>query len=267
MPRVQRLTLKQVQMLTLEQINKMTDAERARALTTVQDVLAKRKKRASAAGVKLSGLQNYKPMSTRGLGKDELKQQLKFAIQASQNKTSSITGAREFQNEMWNRIKAYTKDQTLAPDEALLTAEKEIVIKHEKRPSPEVWRNMSKEEKAEFNYRNKVWRLPKDENPFNNKRFSKNFWKVYDDIKDSTQGFGTENSWTSRTLQRYIMRKFKAGKYSDADIVDLAGAISQKAYEVRQQINQETEKEMEPEYYGENPNPIEISGDTPIFDI
>jgi hypothetical protein len=262
MPRVQRLTLKQVQMLTPEQINKMTDSERARALTTVQDVLAKRQKRAAAAGVDLPGLQNYKPTSTRGLGKDELKQQLKFAIQASQNKTSSITGARAFQNETWNRIKGYTEDETL------LTAEQEVVIKHEKRPSPEVWRNMSKEEKAEFNYRNKVWRLPKNENPLTNKRFAKNYWKVYDIIKNNTQGFGTENSWSSDTLQAYIMRKMEAGKYSDADIVDLAGAISQRAYEVRQQVNQEIEKEMEPwGYYGNNTDLIEIDGDEDLFDL
>lgn len=117
MPRVQRLTLKQVQMLTPEQINKMTDSERARALTTVQDVLVKRQKRANAAGVDLPGLKNYTPVSTRGLDKDEMKAQLKFAIQASLNKTSSITGVKQFQKETWESIKSKIDPEDIDEEE------------------------------------------------------------------------------------------------------------------------------------------------------
>lgn len=117
MPRVQRLTLKQVQMLTPEQINKMTQSEVARALTTVQDVLVKRQKRASAAGVELPGLQNYTQTSTKGLNKGELTKQLKFAVQASQNKTSSITGVQQVQKETWQRIKPEVDIEDMDEDE------------------------------------------------------------------------------------------------------------------------------------------------------
>lgn len=261
MPRVQRLTLKQVQMLTPEQINKMTESEVARALTTVQDVIKKRQKRAAESGVELPGLENYKPKSTRELSRNQMVKQLRYAQQAVENKTASITGVKQSNKETWERIKQY------AQEDNLLSAEKEVIIQHQKRPSPEVWRTMTKEEKEAFNYQNKKWRLPKDENPLDNPRFRKNFWKVYDEIKNSSQGFGTENSWTSNILQGYIMRKFETEKYSDADIVNMGQAISDRMYKIQQQIEETEEKEMEPWGYNDNNDYIDVNGDEDLFDF
>jgi hypothetical protein len=227
MPRVQRLTLKQVQMLTPEQINKMTDSERARALTTVQDVLAKRQKRASQAGVKeLPGLKNYEFKSTRGMNKEELKQQLKFAVQASKNSTSTLSGFRKLQDDTYERIKSYMEPETETEED---------------------------EEDEE-------------ENPLLDKEFRDEFWKIYDKVKEKSQGFGTDKSWTSDTLQSYIMERKQEGK-SYLSVVRSGRKIAKEKYLQAQAEEKETEKEMEPEYHGENPHPIEIDGNTPIFDI
>lgn len=230
MPRVQRLTLKQVQMLTPEQINKMTKSEVARALTTVQDVLVKRQKRASASGVTLPGLQNYTPTSTRGLNKGELAKQLKFAVQASQNKTSSIKGVQQVQKETWNRIKKQLD-------------------------------TVSQEEPEDEEYEEEI------ENPFEDPEFAKNFWGIYDTIKDKMQGFGTNGSWGSPELQKFIYEKLRLG-VSKRKIIKDAVNIARERYEEQQRINQEIEKEMEPEgYYGNNTDLIEIDGDEELFDL
>lgn len=230
MPRVQRLTLKQVQMLTPEQINKMTQSEVARALTTVQDVLVKRQKRASAAGIELPGLQNYMPTSTRGLNKGELTKQLKFAVQASQNKTSSIKGVQQVQKETWNRIK------------------KEIDTIGTEEPDDEGY----DEEEIE--------------NPFEDPEFAKNFWGIYDTIKDKVQGFGTNGSIGSDELQRFIYAQLQRG-VSKRKIIKDAVDTARARYEEHQRWQAEIEKEMEPEYYGENPHPIEIEGNKDLFDL
>ena len=231
MPRVQRLTLKQVQMLTLEQINKMTDSERARALTTVQDVLTKRQKRASQAGVKeLPGLENYEFKSTRGMNKEELKQQLKFAVQASKNSTSTLSGFRKLQDDTYERIKSYMEAETDIDEEARETE------------------------------------IGEEDNPLQDKEFRDEFWKIYDKIKDKSQGFGTDKSWTSDTLQSYIMELKQDGK-SYLSIVRSGRKIAKERYLQAQAEEKETEKEMEPEYYGENPHPIEIDGDEDLFDL
>ena len=223
MPRVQRLTLKQVQMLTPEQINKMTQSEVARALTTVQDVLVKRQKRASAAGVALPGLQNYTQTSTRGLNKGELTKQLKFAVQASQNKTSSITGVQQVQKETWQRIKPEVDIEDMDEDEI--------------------------------------------ENPFDDPEFTKDFWSIYDKIKDKTQGFGAAGSWKSDTLQSYIYEQKMKGK-SNLSVVRSGRKIAREMYEEEQRRQAEIEKEMEPEgYYGNNTDLIEIDGDEDLFDL
>lgn len=223
MPRVQRLTLKQVQMLTPEQINKMTKSEVARALTTVQDVLVKRQKRASAVGVSLPGLQNYKPTSTRGLNKGELTKQLKFAVQSSQNKTSSIKGVQQVQKETWQRIKPEVDIEDMEEDEI--------------------------------------------ENPFDDPEFTKDFWSVYDKIKDKTQGFGAAGSWKSDTLQSYIYEQKMKGK-SNLSVVRSGRKIAKEMYEEEQRRQAEIEKEMEPEgYYGNNTDLIEIDGDEDLFDL
>lgn len=223
MPRVQRLTLKQVQMLTPEQINKMTQSEVARALTTVQDVLVKRQKRASAAGVELPGLQNYTPTSTRGLNKGELTKQLKFAVQASQNKTSSITGVQQVQKETWQRIKPEVDIEDMDEDEI--------------------------------------------ENPFDDPEFTKDFWSVYDKIKDKTQGFGAAGSWKSDTLQSYIYEQKMKGK-SNLSVVRSGRKIAREMYEEEQRRQAEIEEEMEPEgYYGNNTDLIEFDGDEDLFDL
>lgn len=222
MPRVQRLTLKQVQMLTLEQINKMTDAERARALTTVQDVLVKRQKRAAAKGIELPGLRNYTPTSTRGLDKDELKQQLKFAIQASQNKTSSMQGVKQVQKETWQRIKPEVDIEDMDEDEI--------------------------------------------ENPFDDPEFTKDFWSIYDKIKDKTQGFGTAGSWKSDTLQSYIYVQKMKGK-SNLSVIRSGRKIALEMYEEEQRRQAEIEEEMEPGYNDKNSDLIEIDGDEDLFDL
>lgn len=223
MPRVQRLTLKQVQMLTPEQINKMTQSEVARALTTVQDVLVKRQKRATAAGIELPGLQNYTPTSTRGLNKGELAKQLKFAVQASQNKTSSITGVQQVQKETWKRIKPKVEIEDMDEDEI--------------------------------------------ENPFDDPEFAKDFWSIYDKIKDKTQEFGAAGSWKSDTLQSYIYEQKMKGK-SNLSIVRSGRKIARSFYEEEQRRQAEIEKEMEPEgYYGNNTDLIEIDGDEDLFDL
>jgi hypothetical protein len=227
MPRVQRLTLKQVQMLTPEQINKMTQSEVARALTTVQDVLVKRQKRASAAGIELPGLQNYTSTSTRGLNKGELTKQLKFAVQASQNKTSSIKGVQQVQKETWERIKKQNDTTTQEePDEE----------------------------------------YEEPENPFDDPEFRNDFWDTYDKIKDNTQGFGANGSWKSDTLQTYIYNQKKKGK-SNLSIVRSGRKIAREMYEEEQRRQAEIEKEMEPEgYYGNNTD-FEIDGDEDLFDL
>ena len=222
MPRVQRLTLKQVQMLTPEQINKMTKSEVARALTTVQDVLVKRAKRASAAGVELPGLQNYAQTSTRGLNKGELTKQLKFAVQASQNKTSSITGVQQVQKETWQRIKPEVDIEDMDEDET--------------------------------------------ENPFDDPEFAKDFWSIYDKIKDRTQGFGAAGSWKSDTLQSYIYDQKMKGK-SNLSVVRSGRKIAREMYEDEQRRQAEIEKEMEPGYNDKNSDLIEIDGDEDLFDI
>jgi len=222
MPRVQRLTLKQVQMLTLEQINKMTDSERARALTTVQDVLAKRQKRAAEKGIELPGLRNYTPTSTRGLGKDELKQQLKFAIQASKNRTSSITGVQQFQKETWESIKSKIEPEDIDEEEI--------------------------------------------ENPFEDPEFTKDFWSIYDKIKDKTQGFGTVGSWTSDTLKTYIYQQKMKDK-SNLSIVRSGRKIAREMYKEEQRRRAEIEEEMEPDYNDRNSDLIEIDGDEDLFDL
>lgn len=222
MPRVQRLTLKQVQMLTLEQINKMNDSERARALTTVQDVLVKRQKRAAAKGIELPGLRNYTPASTRGLGKDELKQQLKFAIQASKNKTSSITGVQKFQKETWESIKSKIEPEDIDEEEI--------------------------------------------ENPFDDPEFTKDFWSIYDKIKDKTQGFGTVGSWTSDTLKTYIYQQKMKNK-SNLSIVRSGRKIAREMYKEEQRRRAEIEEEMEPDYNDKNSDLIEIDGDEDLFDL
>lgn len=222
MPRVQRLTLKQVQMLTPEQINKMTQSEVARALTTVQDVLVKREKRASAAGVELPGLQNYTQTSTRGLNKGELTKQLKFAVQASQNKTSSITGVQQVQKETWQRIKPEVDIEDMDEDEI--------------------------------------------ENPFDDPEFTKDFWSIYDKIKDKTQGFGTAGSWKSDNLQSYIYEQKMKGK-SNLSVVRSGRKIAREMYEEEQRRQAEIEEEMEPGYNDKNSDLIEIDGDEDLFDI
>jgi hypothetical protein len=222
MPRVQRLTLKQVQMLTPEQINKMTDSERARALTTVQDVLTKRQKRASQAGVKeLPGLKNYEFKSTRGMNKEELKQQLKFAVQASKDSTSTLSGFRKLQDDTYERIKSYMEPET---------------------------------------------DIDEEDNPLQDKEFRDEFWKIYDKVKEKSQGFGTDKSWTSDTLQSYIMTRKEEGK-SYLSIVRSGRKIAKERYLQAQAEEKETEKEMEPEYYGKNPHPVEIDGDKDLFDL
>lgn len=223
MPRVQRLTLKQVQMLTPEQINKMTQSEVARALTTVQDVLVKRQKRAEASGITLPGLQNYTQTSTRGLNKGELAKQLKFAVQASQNKTSSIKGVQQVQKEMWQRIKPEVDIEDMEEDEI--------------------------------------------ENPFDDPEFTKDFWSIYDKIKDKTQGFGAAGSWKSDTMQSYIYEQKMKGK-SNLSVVRSGRKIAREMYEEEQRRQAEIEKEMEPEgYYGNNTDLIEIDGDEDLFDL
>lgn len=228
MPRVQRLTLKQVQMLTPEQINKMTQGEVARALTTVQDVLVKRQKRASAAGIELPGLQNYTQTSTIGLNKGELTKQLKFAVQASQNKTSSITGVQQVQKETWERIKKQNET----------TTHEETDEEYEEEP----------------------------ENPFDDPEFTKDFWSIYDKIKYKTQGFGAAGSWKSDTLQPYIYEQKMKGK-SNLSIVRSGRKIAREMYEEEQRQQAEIEKEKEPEgYYGNNTD-FTIDGDEDLFDI
>lgn len=228
MPRVQRLTLKQVQMLTPEQINKMTKSEVARALTTVQDVLVKREKRASAAGVELPGLQNYTQTSTRGLNKGELTKQLKFAVQASQNKTSSITGVQQVQKETWDRIKKQNEN----------ISQEDTDEEYEEEP----------------------------ENPFDDPAFTKDFWSIYDKIKDKTQGFGAAGSWKSDTLQSYIYEQKMKGK-SNLSVVRSGRKIAREMYEEEQRRQAEIEEEMEPGYNDKNSDLIEIDGDEDLFDL
>ena len=105
------------------------------------------------------------------------------------------------------------------------------------------------------------------ENPFDDPEFTKDFWSIYDKIKDKTQGFGTAGSWKSDTLQSYIYEQKMKGK-SNLSVVRSGRKIAREFYEEEQRRQAEIEKEMEPEgYYGNNTDLIEIDGDEDLFDL
>lgn len=216
------MTLKQVQALTPDQIEKMTQSERARALTTVQDVMKKRVKRAAEKGIDLPGLKNYDFVSTRGMSKEELKKQLEYATQAVSNKTASIQGVQKVEEDTWKRIKEMADYEQLDEE---------------------------------------------PENPFNDPDFKKDFWDTYDKIKDRTQGFGSEWSWKSDTLQAYIMKQKYKGK-SSKSIVRSGRQKARQWYEEEQRREAEINKEMEPwGDYGNNSDLIDIDGEEDLFDL
>lgn len=239
MARVPRLTLKQVQMLTPEQINAMArsnPSEVARALTTVQDVLKKRQKRAMAAGVdELPGLKNYDFVSTRGMDAAELKKQLKFAIQASKNVTSSITGYQKTKSEMWDRIKEYAEENPY--------------------PAEETDEETDEDEATEI-----------EGNPFDDEDWSREYWDIYDEIKDSSQDFNSSHSWSSDTLQSFVYARKAGEDKSTSDIVKEGKKRAEEMYKKHQDEENKLKKEMEPSENGTDDN-FTIAGTEKLYDI